>query len=245
MRHFAMTGIVTAPWISSILVGSAMRATPPAARMSAGTRSSAITATAPADSAIRAWSAVTTSMITPPLSISARPALTRNVAVSFTGPIIRTRRAYLAAPLLQPEGLDAIGVGRLVERVDAVRERLDQRQERGVRADERRAVRRVVQPLVGELRDLRQRRVRDRDGVRAPVAGELHRAHDERVRAPGGEADHERAVVDPAEPRKPLLARARHDLAAEVEQHQQVPQVAREERHLVGAAQERVLGARD
>ena len=52
-----------------------MRATPPSARMSAGTRSSAITAAAPASSAIFAWSAVTTSMITPPLSISARPRL--------------------------------------------------------------------------------------------------------------------------------------------------------------------------
>ena len=29
MRHFAMTGIVTASWISSILSGSDMRATPP------------------------------------------------------------------------------------------------------------------------------------------------------------------------------------------------------------------------
>ena len=46
-----------------------MRATPPAARMSAGTRSSAITATAPASSAILACSGVTTSMMTPPLSI--------------------------------------------------------------------------------------------------------------------------------------------------------------------------------
>src|SRR6476619_5937390 len=49
--------------------------------MSAGTRSNAITATAPASSAMRAWSAVTTSMITPPLSISAMPRLTRAVPV--------------------------------------------------------------------------------------------------------------------------------------------------------------------
>ena len=62
--------------------GSDMRATPPCARMSAGTRSSAITAQAPAASAIRACSGVTTSMITPPFSISARPALTVNVASS-------------------------------------------------------------------------------------------------------------------------------------------------------------------
>ncbi len=60
-----------------------MRATPPAARMSAGTRSSAITADAPASSATFACSASITSMITPPLSISARPALTLNVPVSM------------------------------------------------------------------------------------------------------------------------------------------------------------------
>ena len=57
MRHFAITGIVTAAWIAWIISGSDMRATPPSTRMSAGTRSSAITATAPASSAIRACSA--------------------------------------------------------------------------------------------------------------------------------------------------------------------------------------------
>src|SRR3954451_7798716 len=66
------------------MLGSDMRATPPSLRMSAGTRSSAITETAPAASATLACSGVTTSMITPPLSISARPVLTRRVAVSFT-----------------------------------------------------------------------------------------------------------------------------------------------------------------
>ena len=49
--------------------------------MSAGTRSRAMTATAPASSAILACSAVTTSMMTPPLSISAMPRLTRVVPV--------------------------------------------------------------------------------------------------------------------------------------------------------------------
>src|SRR5689334_23131907 len=49
--------------------------------MSAGTRSKAMTATAPAPSAMRACSGVTTSMITPPLSISAMPRLTRAVPV--------------------------------------------------------------------------------------------------------------------------------------------------------------------
>ena len=56
-----------------------MRDTPPSARMSAGTLSSAMTEVAPASSAILAWSAVTTSMMTPPLSISARPVLRRRV----------------------------------------------------------------------------------------------------------------------------------------------------------------------
>ena len=66
----------------SIRSGSLILATPPCARMSAGTRSRAMTATAPASSAILACSAVTTSMITPPLSISAMPRLTRAVPVS-------------------------------------------------------------------------------------------------------------------------------------------------------------------
>src|SRR3954451_5669514 len=88
MRHLAITGIETASWISRILSGSAMRATPPSARMSAGTRSSAITATAPASSAMRAWSASVTSMITPPLSISARPDLTLIVPVSAIAVIL-------------------------------------------------------------------------------------------------------------------------------------------------------------
>src|SRR5689334_2370208 len=85
MRHFAITGIVTASWISRMISGSDMRATPPSARMSAGTRSSAITATAPDASAIFACSALTTSMITPPLSISARPLFTRIVPYSAIG----------------------------------------------------------------------------------------------------------------------------------------------------------------
>src|SRR4051795_1105969 len=82
MRALAMTGMLTASMIPMIISGSDMRATPPAARMSDGTRSSAITATAPASSAILAWSGVTTSMITPPLSIWARPFLVAQVDVS-------------------------------------------------------------------------------------------------------------------------------------------------------------------
>ena len=74
----------TASTIPAIMSGSLILATPPCARMSAGTRSRAITATAPASSAILACSGVTTSMITPPLSISAMPRLTR--AVPSCGP---------------------------------------------------------------------------------------------------------------------------------------------------------------
>lgn len=54
MRAFAMTGMVTAAIISFIIWGSDMRATPPFARISAGTLSRAITAEAPASSAILA-----------------------------------------------------------------------------------------------------------------------------------------------------------------------------------------------
>src|SRR6266566_469650 len=78
MRTLAITGIVTVAMISRITLIEAMRATPPSLRMSEGTRSSAITAHAPAFSAIFACSALVTSMITPPLSISARPTFTRH-----------------------------------------------------------------------------------------------------------------------------------------------------------------------
>ena len=66
-RH--LTGIETASWMPLIILGSLIRETPPAARISAGIRSNAITAQAPAASAIRACSGVVTSMITPPFNI--------------------------------------------------------------------------------------------------------------------------------------------------------------------------------
>src|SRR5207247_4312048 len=88
MRHLAITGMVTALMICWISSGSDMRATPPSRRMSAGTRSRAMTATAPASSAILAWSAVTTSMMTPPLSIWARPRLAVQVPVSGEWPLV-------------------------------------------------------------------------------------------------------------------------------------------------------------
>src|SRR5258708_35741841 len=81
MRHFAMTGISTTAMISRIFFGAASRATPPSARICAGTRSKAITATAPALCAISACFASVTSMITPPLSISARPVLRRRLVL--------------------------------------------------------------------------------------------------------------------------------------------------------------------
>ena len=49
-----MTGIDTAAMMPSIMSGSLILATPPWALMSAGTRSRAMTATAPASSAILA-----------------------------------------------------------------------------------------------------------------------------------------------------------------------------------------------
>ena len=78
MRAFAITGIDTVCMISRILLIGAMRATPPSLRISEGTRSSAITAAAPAFSAISACSALVTSMMTPPFNISARPTFKRN-----------------------------------------------------------------------------------------------------------------------------------------------------------------------
>src|SRR5713101_7953816 len=84
IRTLAITGIVTVCIISRIIFMEAMRATPPSLRMSEGTRSSAITAQAPAFSAILACSALVTSIMTPPLSISARPTFTRH---SFVFPL--------------------------------------------------------------------------------------------------------------------------------------------------------------
>src|SRR5690606_24641945 len=111
MRALAMTGMVTAEMICSISSGSLMRATPPSRRMSAGTRSSAITATAPASSAILACSGVTTSMMTPPFSISARPRFTRVVPVSRAG-AEGVADSVMSAFYGRPGGLLASGAGR-------------------------------------------------------------------------------------------------------------------------------------
>src|SRR3954454_13217971 len=193
MRALAMTGIVTASWMPRIISGALMRATPPSRRMSAGTRSSAMTAEAPASSAILACSASITSMITPPLSISARPALTRNVASS------RMTKLTIQARLLEPERLYPLRVLRRIAAVHAVRQRLDDREQRGVRAHVGRRVRRVVQADLRLLGDLAERGVGDRDRLRFAVARELHGARTERVRPARAEADDERVGVDARE----------------------------------------------
>src|SRR4051794_1715060 len=117
--------MVTASLISSIFVGSAILATPPAARMSAGTRSSAITAAAPDSSATRACSAVTTSMITPPLSISARPALTRSVPVSFIGTMVAPLRGGTPGPPAKSSRVTRSGTAALTLS-DEIRQRFDE-----------------------------------------------------------------------------------------------------------------------
>ncbi len=80
---------------------------------------------------------------------------------------------------------------------------------------------------------------------RLAVAGELHGAHHQRVGAPRGESDDERGSVDPTETAERLLRGARDDVHAQVQQHQQVAQVAGEEGHLVGARDQHFLGADD
>ena len=67
-----MTGIETVFCISFIIFGSDILATPPNFLISEGTLSNAITAQAPASSAIFACSGFVTSIITPPFNISAK-----------------------------------------------------------------------------------------------------------------------------------------------------------------------------
>src|SRR5579872_2640399 len=86
MRALAITGMETVSMISRMMRMDAMRATPPSLRMSDGTRSSAMTAEAPALSAILACSTLVTSIMTPPLSISARPTFTRKSSERYIIP---------------------------------------------------------------------------------------------------------------------------------------------------------------
>ena len=77
----------------------------------------------------------------------------------------------------------------------------------------------------------------------AAVPGQLHRPDDERVAATGGEGDHQGVLVDAAEAGDRVLARARDHLGADVEQRQQVAQVAGEEGHLVDPDDHHPVGA--
>src|SRR3954471_10425551 len=107
--------------------------------MSAGTRSSAMTAQAPASSATRACSAVVTSMITPPLSISARPVLTRSVPISIAASLARTTRTDRAVEAAQ-EDLLVLERRPVSERDDGVRAA-------DPPAEDRRSVREALHPL--------------------------------------------------------------------------------------------------
>src|SRR5262245_36884020 len=98
MRALAMTGMVTVALMPSIISGSLIRATPPSARMSAGTRSRAMTATAPASSATFACSGVTTSMMTPPFSISAKPRFTGTVPVRAAAGVVSSAMDVILRP---------------------------------------------------------------------------------------------------------------------------------------------------
>ena len=99
MRALAITGIVTASWMPAIISGSDMRATPPSRRMSAGTRSSAITAAAPASSATFACSGVDDVHDHAALEHLGQAVLTRNVASSrIVGQFERSVSAAAAHP---------------------------------------------------------------------------------------------------------------------------------------------------
>lgn len=85
-------------WAGADGAGRRVGSGPPSFRMSAGTRSSAMTAQAPASSAMRACSTLTTSMMTPPLSIWAMPAFTAKVPVEAAIVDESSRRTPLAQP---------------------------------------------------------------------------------------------------------------------------------------------------
>src|SRR5438270_11860731 len=115
MRHLAITGMVTAPMIDLMSWGSDMRATPPSLRMSAGTRSSAITAQAPASSATFACSGVTTSMMTPPFNISACPDLTLKVPLTAPFPVLSVITAeFYAWTFLRSDQFGPLPAGQCV-----------------------------------------------------------------------------------------------------------------------------------
>src|SRR5215510_15367945 len=110
IRAFAITGMVTVRMISSITLIAAIRATPPSLRISEGTRSSAITATAPASSAIFACSALVTSMMTPPFSISANPTFNRGVPTSMRVPSFDCELCALLSQRIAQIGDQVVGI---------------------------------------------------------------------------------------------------------------------------------------
>src|SRR5262249_29915536 len=110
IRHFAITGIDTVDWISLIFLTGDMRATPSSLRISDGTRSSAITATAPASSAIFACSALVTSMMTPPFSISANPTFNRGVPTSMLVPSFDCELCALLSQRIAQIGDQIVGI---------------------------------------------------------------------------------------------------------------------------------------
>ena len=164
----------------SIMSGSLIRETPPWARMSAGTRSRAMTATAPASSAILACSALTTSMMTPPLSISAMPRLTRVVPVA--GWVAAVAASADMAGLLQISTGRSAGIA-LRSHASWCARRSRPRSRRsasGLPTAARRRTRRSAAarrgPPAGTHRTtaLRRTRCTSRDGVVVEPAGQLH-----------------------------------------------------------------------
>src|SRR5882757_448533 len=175
-------------------------------------------------------------MITPPLSISARPVLRRKVARSGMDPYYEhAPTARLPRGLLEFVGADAVFVRGFVAGVEAVRESLHQRHQRRVGPREAGAVRGEVEGHLGVLPHLRHRRVGDRQGAGAAVQRQLHRPQQQWVGAAGGKGDDQGALVDPAEPLQALAAGRGDDFGTNVQQAERVAQVAGEEGHLVDA----------
>ena len=166
------------------------------------------------------------------------------IAAEHRGAPARRRRARRPRSL-QLERADAVVVLRGVAGVEPEGERLQDRQQADVRAHEGRRARRVVQRALGELGDLGERRVGDRQRV-TPCGGGRSSSRAPRAGAAGRRRGRSRAC-----PRRSgrggterLLRRRGGDLGAHVEQHQQVAQVGGEERHLVGAGDQQLVGGR-
>ena len=115
-----------------------------------------------------------------------------------------------------------------------------------MRAHEGGRVRRVVERALGQLGDLGERRVDDRQRA-SPCGGGRSSSRAPRAGAGGRR---ERPITSVRSSMRPsrlqrLLRRRGGDLGADVEQHQQVAQVGGEERHLVGAGDQDPVGGGD